>query len=338
MKIKKTLLITIIFALCINLAGCSLKDGFLKLFSKEEEEIIRSDEENLLTEEDEGLRKTVLYFQNSEGLLVPLMRKIPWEEGIAKLALKNMIDSPSLRETLNPIGLTPIIPVGTEITGMSIDEETGICKVDFTENLLNCETEKSEENLVKGIVYTLTEFPAIKKVQIVVGGKILPSLKHGIGIGEPLEREDINLVEGEENARSKVVVYYKENYNQEYEYYIPVTVPTLAPTPNIYTAIEQLFEGSPSETLGLYTDIPDGLTLQGVEVRDGTAYVDVFADKLDALKEQFVIDGITKNIGLTLKQFDDIEKVELLIDGKTLEEAGIDIEHYESIPAFANEY
>ena len=182
MKIKKTLLITIIFVLCINLAGCSLKDGFLKLFSKEEEEIIRSDEENLLTEEDEGLRKTdhrIGLTINSEGLLVPLMRKIPWEEGIAKLALRNMIDSPSLRETLSPIGLTPIIPVGTEITGMSIDEETGICKVDFTENLLNCETEKSEENLVKGIVYTLTEFPAIKKVQIVVGGKILPSLKHG---------------------------------------------------------------------------------------------------------------------------------------------------------------
>ena len=34
---------------------------------------------------------------------------------------------------------------------------------------------------------------------------------------------------------------------------------------------------------------------------------------------------MVKNIGFTLSEFEEIEKVEFLIDGKTLEEAGLDV-------------
>ena len=44
-----------------------------------------------------------------------------------------------------------------------------------------------------------------------------------------------------------------------------------------------------------------------------------------------------KNIGLTLSEFDEIEKVELLVDGKGLEDLGMDIHTDMVIPAFANE-
>ncbi len=339
MKVKKFILILFVLILTISVSGCK-RSGLKKLFSKEEPmEIIRSDDEEKidLTEEGDELRKTVLYFQNSKGLLVPMMRKIPWEEGIANSAINNMIDNPALQENLASTGLSPIIPAGTEIKGITIDENTGLCKIDFTGEVLNYETEKEEENLINGVVYTLTEFPAINEVQVMVDGAVVPTLKHGTEVGEPLKRENINLLGNLENAKSRIVVYFKGMENDEFEYFVPVTIPTIAPMPNVFTALEELFDGPP-EDMGLDTAIPDGVNLEGVEVKEGTAYVDVYTGSIDILKEESVLTGMIKNIGITLSQFDEIEKVEILIDGKDLEKVGIDYDYDMAIPVFANEY
>lgn len=330
MRVKKFFCIVIIICIGISLYGCKGEGFFSRIFSKDDDiEIIRSDEEEIQVTEDDGLRNTVLYFQSGEGLLIPVMRRIPWEEGIGKLALKNMIDNPSLRENLAPTGLIPIIPPGTVVKGMTIDNETGICKVDFSNEFLNYTTEKEEENLIKGVVYTLTEFPAIREVKILVEGEALEALKFGTEVKDSLRREDINLVQDEGEYRSKVVVYFKGNDNEEFEYFVPLTIPTLAPMPNVYTALEELFKGAPSD-INLYSSIPNDVKLQGVEVREGIAYVDLSFDTSDGANEKYVLDEIYKGVGLTLGQFEEIEKVELLLEGKMIQES--------SIPAFANEY
>lgn len=324
----------ILFGLIIvlGLTILSVGKGILdkKLSANEDEiQMVRSDENDIVIEEDDGMRKTVLYFKNTEGYLVPVMRKIPWEEGIAKATLKNMIDSPELREVLSPTGLLPILPAGTEIRGISINEETGLCKVDFSENvILENQSDKEEDSFIKGVVYTLTEFPAIKEVQILVGGNSSSALKFGGDISKPLAREDINLIGDKGEGRSNVVVYYKGMNDEEFEYYIPVTIPTLAPMANVYSALDLLFEGPP-EVAGLFSDIPKDIMLHGVEVKDGTAYVDIsYENYLSSAGDQ-VFDDIIKNIGLTLGQFKEIENVELLIDGEIINTA---------IPVFANEY
>lgn len=302
----------------------------------EEMEIIRSDEYDFEIIEEDGMRKTVLYFRDKQGLLVPVMRQIPWEEGIARSALYNMIDSPELRESLKDTGLSPVIPVGTEIRGMTIDEETGICKIDFTENILNYETEKEEENLIKGIVYTLTEFPSINQVEFLVNGEATNFKYNTVGIG-PYKRENINLV-GEEDSNSQVVVYYKGNhFEEDYEYFVPITIPTLAPVPNIYTALEVLFDG-PAQELGLSSNIPEGASFHGVDIKDGIAYVDISFDYGEPPRDSEVFSNMITNIGLTLSEFEELEKVELLIDGQSLTEIGMDIYLNKSIPTFANEY
>jgi germination protein M len=334
---RKILLWVLIIIMGISVIGCRKKDGFKKLFSKEDEmEIIRSDDYDFEITEDDGMRKTVLYFRDKQGLLVPLMRKIPWEEGIAKSALNNMIDTAELRESLKYTGLNPIIPAGTEIRGMAVNEETGICKVDFTDEIMNYETEKEEENLIKGIVYTLTEFQAINEVEFLINGG-MASFKFNADSSTPFKRENINLVGDVNDFNSKTVVYYKGNhFEEDYEYFVPVTIPTLAPVPNIYTAMETLFDG-PSGDLGLESNIPDGTSFHGIDIKDGIAYVDISFDYGEPSKDSQVYSSMMKNIGLTLSEFGEIEKVELLIDGKSLAELGIDIYNM-TIPAFANEY
>ena len=269
---KKIALILLIIVVGVMVVSCKGKGGFKKLFSKEEElEIIRSDDLEFEITEDDGMRGTILYFKDIQGLLVPLMKKIPWEEGIAKLALRNMIDSPELRESMANTGLAPIIPAGTEIKGMAIDEETGLCKVDFSKEVLDYETEKDEENLIKGVVYTLTEFQAIDEVQFLVDGETIPVMKYGAGYIRSNKKENINLALDEDNQRSKVVYYKGINFEEDYEYYVPVTIPTLAPMPNVYTALEALFDGPPPE-LGLSSQIPQGTSFHGVDIKDGIAY------------------------------------------------------------------
>lgn len=322
----------ILFGLIIVLGLTVLTVGKSMLTKKltadvDEIQIVRSDEDEIIVTEEEGMRKTVMYFKNGDGYLVPVMRRIPWEEGIAKITLNNMIDSPELREILGSTGLSPIIPAGTRVTGISVNEETGICKVDFSDDALNNESEESEENFIKGVVYTLTEFPAIKEVQILVGGKA-SSLKFGSNISQPIARQDINLIGKMEEGRSKVTVYYKGMSDNELEYFIPVTIPTLAPVANVYSALDLLFEGPPAVS-GLFSDIPKDITLHGVEVKNGTAYVDISHDSLTGDADDKAFGNIIKNIGLTLSQFKEIETVELLIDGEIINT---------TIPVFANEY
>lgn len=303
-------------------------------------EIIRSDEDfGFELTEDDNLRETVLYFRDKQGLLVPVMRKIPWEEGIAKLAVKNMVDSPELRESISSTGLSPIIPAGTEVRGMAIDQETGLCKVDFSREVLNCTSKDEEEDMINGIVYTLTEFPTIDEVQFLVEGEAVSTLTHGTDTSSAFERKNINIAGDPIEEGSKVVVYYKgENFEEDFEYYVPVTIPTLAPVPNMYTALELLFDGPPSE-LGLSSDIPRGVSFHGVDVSNETAYVDISFDYDLSEDAGVVLNSMVRNIGLTLSQFGEIAEVELLVDGETLEEAGLkDVYINESVPTFANEY
>jgi len=343
MRNKNKIIIPVLLVILILAIGIMFKlkgkDDNQSSDLSDDIEIIRSDEDyEFELTDDDSMRKTVLYFKDKQGLLVPVMIKLPWEEGIGKLALRNMVDSPELRETLEPTGLIPIIPAGTQILGMSINPDTGLCKVDFSREVLNCKSKEDEEDLINGVVYTLTEFPSVNEVQFLVEGKAVPTFTHGTDTSSTFKRENINLVGNLNSEGSKVVAYFKGyNLEEDFEYYVPVTIPTLAPVPNIYTALEVLFDGPPTG-FGLTSDIPEGVTFHGVDVSENTAYVDISFDYEYPDDVDVVLKNMARNIGLTLSEFKDIESVELLIDGKTLEEAGLDVYINESIPAFANEY
>lgn len=338
MKFKKIISLFVLMSLLITITGCGKLQAMKEMVTGSEDEVVdmpESTETVEITLEEDG-RDTVIYYKSRENLLVPVKRKIAWEEGIAKKTLNYMTKSEENQSDISSTGLEPIMPVGSQVLGMSIDKDTGLCKVNFSKEILNSENKVDEVNLVNGVVYTLTEFPTISEVQFMVDGKAMETLTYGTDISTPIKRRDINLVDNNEGD-SKVVVYYKGTTNGEYEYYVPVTETVATPSPNMYTALEELFKGPP-ESSGLYTDIPMGVALQGVEVKDGIAFVDLSKDVKEKIVEQSAFDSMVKNIALTLDQFSEIEKVEILIDGKTLKEAKMDVLPSDAIPTFANEY
>lgn len=335
---KKLISIFLLLIILVSITGCGKMQAMKEMITSEEDQKDTAEKPTdsvEITVEQEDARDTVIYYKSDKNLLVPIKRKISWDTGIAKKTLSYMVNNDKNQTDMVKSGLNPVLPTGSEVIGMSVDEETGLAKVNFSKDILNTNDKVEEVSLVNAVVYTLTEFPTINKVQFMIDGGVKETLTYGTDVSEPIERRDINLVDN--NGDSKVVVYYKGTTNGEYEYYVPVTKTVTAPSPDMYTALEELFEGPP-ESSGLYNDIPMGVELKGVEVKDGVAIVDLSGDTKENIMNQQAFDSMNKNIALTLSQFDEIEKVEMLIDGKTLEEAKMNLSTPESIPTFANEY
>ena len=65
--------------------------------------------------------------------------------------------------------------------------------MDFSENFLfNSFGLEGYMGQLKQIIYTATEFPTVKRVQILIEGQVKSYLGEGIFIGNPLTRETIS--------------------------------------------------------------------------------------------------------------------------------------------------
>ena len=321
---KSISLIALLLVFVVIIAGCG---------KKQKEEPMDEVSANLVreAEEDDNMRETLLYYQDDSGYLVPVMRKIPWEEGIAKATLAKLVESPEAQEDFMSMGLRALLPANTRILGMSIND--GLAKVDFSKEAMECMDAVAESNMVNGVVLTLTEFPTIDKVQFMFEGKIIDSLKFGTKVGEPIEPADINpeLGSDSDGSGAKVTVFFHTTSPSQYDYLVPVTRFTSASEYSLETAIEELLKGPKSDS-NLHMDIPVGTKLLGVQIDDGIAYINLskeFAALEDSPNESLVL----KSIYMTAKQHPEANHVKIMVDGK--EYKGTE---WLAASVFANEY
>lgn len=128
-----------------------------------------------------------LYFADPSGqYLVPVTRTIPKVEGIARATLQELILGPD-----STSDLLPTIPAGTALRDINIRPD-GLAIVDFSKELVaNHKGGTSGEMLtVYSIVNTLTQFPTVKKVQLLVEGKYQQTLAGHLDIREALARNE----------------------------------------------------------------------------------------------------------------------------------------------------
>ncbi|MDD3839366.1 MAG: GerMN domain-containing protein [Clostridia bacterium] len=338
-KHKVVLSVIILILLCILLTSC--KNPLKSLFGKDDtEDIVQEEEQEGLDEtmqDEDGLRSTVLYYQDKHGYLVPVMRKIPWEEGIAKKAINALIDEPVIREEAAEMGLYPTLPEGTEILGMAIIPDTGnLARIDFNKNFMNYSSAAEENCIVQSIVYTLTEFPTIDQVELIIEGERVKELTYGTDISAPLTREVINVQSdsySDSDQASNLMVYFYNDSNPDFEYFVPVTKIVATLEPNIESAIEEIIKGPDSDS-ELKSGIPEGTKLLGVQVKDGIAYINFSKEFNNFGEDKQAQERAIKAIVLTVKEFGDIKEVKILVEGQELES---DNDTF-SVPTFANEY
>lgn len=282
---------------------------------------------------DELIRETVVYYQDDAGYLVPVMRKIPWAEGIAKATLQVMMDTPDQQESLMTMGLRAILPAETEVLGMSIKD--GIATVDFNEAVLNCKDAAAENNMVQGIVMTLAGFSTIEKVQLLFDGKAIETMQFGTVVKDPIDPLDINIEMSDDASTqgAKVTVFFQSTSSSQYEYLIPITRITSSMNVTLETAIQELLDG-PRDADNMTIDIPQDTKLLGVQMEDGVTYIN-FSKEFNSLSTSASSEAMVfKAIMMVARQFPEVEQVNILVEGKNY----VGAKPVNSTPVFANEY
>ncbi len=116
-------------------------------------------------------------------ITVPVIRATDETTDLKEAALAELIRGP------DPAGpLSPILPPETEVLSLEVDDD-GLATVDFSPHVAEYAAGSAGETLViAGIVNTLTEFPDVDRVQILVEGERGVSLGGHFTLDEPIER------------------------------------------------------------------------------------------------------------------------------------------------------
>ncbi|MCL1873693.1 MAG: GerMN domain-containing protein [Clostridiales bacterium] len=128
-----------------------------------------------------------LYFASADGKgLKEEKRSIPKEAGLARATLNQLIYGPKEQD------LFPTIPANTILQDINIRD--GLCTVDFSDDLtLNyAEEDLDEELTVYSIVNTLSQFPTVEEVIILIDGQPVPTLAGAVDVsGKILPRMEL---------------------------------------------------------------------------------------------------------------------------------------------------
>lgn len=157
-----------LLAMSVVLIGC----GKTETGGEKGEETER--EETRVEEAEEGAEVTLtLYFLKStetEFYLVPEKRTIPYTQAVARAAMEELFKGPAPGS-----GLSAIFPDTVRVLDISI--ENGVCTLNVSKEII---TDKAKQGgagaMVEGlalasIANTLTEFPTIQKVRLLIEGK-----------------------------------------------------------------------------------------------------------------------------------------------------------------------
>lgn len=138
-------------------------------------------------------RDSVLYFvsvsDNGEINLNKVNRKIIFSTTPLEATMVALMNGITSAEDFNR-GLISMIPDNTKIR--SIRVENGTATIDFSEEFMfNTFGSEGLKTQIQQVVYTATEFPTVKNVQILIDGKKKQYIAEGISIEMPISRETV---------------------------------------------------------------------------------------------------------------------------------------------------
>ena len=135
---------------------------------------------------ENGPLKVALYFIGDEegrSLLVPEVRTISPTAEPEKAALRELIKGPVTE------GLQPVLPAKTTVRQLVI--ENGLAVVDLSQEAVRIDRGSWGEALVVwSLVNTLTKFPEVEAVRILIEGQPVETLAGHFDLSRPLRRNE----------------------------------------------------------------------------------------------------------------------------------------------------
>jgi spore germination protein GerM len=186
LKQTKTFLLVVLLLFPLLVAGCADNaqnpQGSSSTQGMEQPNSLQ--QSNNLANSPGTMKITIYHATKDAQYLVPETQVISVNDHPAKEAIERLIAG-----TKQP-DLVSVIPNGTKLRSISIKNH--IAYVDFNDKLVknNSGGSAGEILLVGAIVNTLTEFPEIQKVQLLVEGKKIDTITGHLDTSEPLSRSE----------------------------------------------------------------------------------------------------------------------------------------------------
>ncbi|NLW07759.1 MAG: hypothetical protein GX039_07275 [Clostridia bacterium] len=298
-------LLTVVLMLLVLAGGCNRSAAPL---SEENNQTVKETRPLLY---DRELSQVIVYYLSKDGAyLVPVTVAFNPTREVTKVAVEKLLAGPK------DDNLRPVIPAGVKLREVyTINNKT--VYIDFTRDFLQISDTEQAEIALKALVATVTELNREQSVQVLVEGKIVEEVA-GVKINAPLQRAAyINSLLTEENEQG-VTVYFSD---ATVLYFIPVAVALPAGSDENdlpRAAVEALLAGPPPDC-GLVRTVWPDTRLLDFKLEDGLATVDLSKEAVGYGGGTTAEGALVNSLLYTLTGFDEINQVQLLIEGQKRE-------------------
>jgi len=259
-----------------------------------------------------GYRRTILYYRSDEGFIVPVMKLLPWEEGIGKAALSHLIGTEENRREAAAKGLNTLLPAGVELTLRIGDDKTATLNII---GLPEYPDAASEAAMVTGVAQTLLEFASIDRVQFLFDGEVQDTLPQGTPVAEPRTSSDLNADPGDVATSTGTPLNGMTLYfpNGSGSLYVPVTR-YIEGVATLESALTELLRGPLQE--GLLDCLPEGTQLLSCTMEDGIVTVNFSKEIMQAEDIPGLTEAMCDSIALTAACYGDVRQLHILSNGE----------------------
>lgn len=317
---RKAVISLVIFCAIVLLAGCLKKESLEEMDVPGNEDAIKASE-NVDEQEipnNSGMVARDLYFIDSHGMVASQTIELPLEESmkVATQVLEHLIvDGPG--SSVIPNGFRGVLPEGTEILGINIQED-GTVIVDVSEEFKEYAPE-DEIRILEAMTYSLTQFDSIDTIRLQINGdeqNVMPVNKTPIGKGYTRSR-GINVVQTDTTdflQSEAVTVFYPTEYNEN-RYYVPVTQYISQEASNKYESlVHALIEGPKYHPLQITQVFNPQTTLTSEPTLTNGILEIEFNDRiLKEADEGVISDEVMETLVRTLTDDDAVKAVRLKV-------------------------
>jgi germination protein M len=292
---------------------------------------------------EETRLRTVYLLDHANRYLVPYVLGVRRTEGIAREVLQRLVDSPDNAVALVGTEFNLPFPEGTTVLGMTIRDQLAI--VDFSEEFLNFKDATHERLAIDSLLYTLTEFENVDRVELRVAGHRVTTLPSGLSLPNPFSRSErpLNLEIASDitdlNQGTKVRLYFSAvGPAGGLIYFVPVTRQILPQNDPLAAVVLELIQG-PAVGSGLHADVPVNTELRSIKLEDGIVYVDFSSELVSYGGGTAAENAMLGSLVLSLTDIPGVKGVKITINGQTpMLPEGTDVSQPVTRPIFVNPF